>query len=400
MARGILIHRDSEPPPVTEPYLWHPALDLLRVPWHVGALSAQAPQFPIQTPAAPVTTRQVTVHTVTNFNIESAIAGTEITVGTGWASTANAMVNASDIDIIVPPSIAVGPILLDPFGVGVRQRVRVRGTTPGSHSGGKVGQFRDNANCTDIIIDGIDMDGSGFSGAESNVCLRPEGTRYAIVNVRALSSGNIWLGHAKHAVVAGCSMFHGAATRAENGFVEGWGIRNTDGSVVVFDSQIRGGRYHNIRLHSNNETGEEYCWCADSDLISMCEARTGWLWHHSSAPSTTVGIAAIVDNCRVYTHSDAGCDLPRNLDAFCEYSRVRNCAFHGAGAQGVYDQAYLDSEAAGAGGTPGDHDWNDGNTFPAFTSLPAWRGPGDPTAIGLPNGMTFQEGEGICPVGP
>jgi len=382
-------------PPTTDPYPWYPSLDMNQIPWHVSA-GNWGPQYPLQAPAEPVTFRAVTVHTSAAFNAEALVPGTEITIGTGWPSSTNVNVRASDIDIVVLPGVSVGPILIDAFNTNARSRVRVRGTAIGSHSGGKVGQIRDNANCTDIIVDGIDMDGSGFTGSpESNVCLRLYGTRYAIVNVRSLSSGNIWLGNAKHVTIAGCTSFHGAATRAQNGFVEGWGYRNSSGPWVMFDMQVRGGRYHNLRLASNNADGE-YAWIANSDFISLAEARVAWLWRHQTALGNT-GQAAIMDNCRVYTYADIGCILAFNLEARCDYSRVQNTTFYGAGGHGVATQAYLNNQASLALGNPGDHNWSINNTFLPLASPPLWRGPGDPTLIGLPNGMTFVEGEGGCP---
>jgi len=395
MAR-LLLRRPYTPPDSTDPYLWFPALDLNRIPWHVGA-GGWGAQVPLQTPAAPTTTRQVTVHTSGNFGTEAAVAGSEITIGTGWPASTTVQINASDIDVIVPEGVSVGPILVS----GTRARVRVRGEVVGEHSGGKVSQFRDNwdKSTTDVIVDGIDIDGSGFTQGtlESHVNLRLNGTRVAVVNVRGLSSGMCMLGDSRHMVVAGCSFFHGAATRADNGHPEGWGIRQNAGPFVFFDSQIRGGRYHNIRMHANYEDGSELAWIADSDFVSLSEARVLNMWNHTT-DATAVGTASIVDNCRIYTHSATGCGLPFNLIASCEYSRVRNCQFFGSGGLGVGSQSYLNTQAAAAQGTPGDHDWTVNNSFASYTAAPTWRGPGDPTAIVLPYSIAFQEGEGVCPV--
>jgi hypothetical protein len=405
MAR-LLLRREFTPTPVGDPYPWHTSFNRQDAPWHIGSGSWGA-QVEIDAPAAPVTTRQVTVHTQANFNTEAAVDGTEITIGTGWST--GATVTGSDIDIIVPAGITISHIQLGawPYEVPV-DRLRVRGTTLGEHSGGRVGQFRDFELASDIIIDGVDINNaSGFSTAETNACFRCYGTRYFIGNVRGISAGALWLGGAKHVFIANSNFYHGGATRAQVGVAEGWGFRNTGGPFTIVDSQIAGTRYHNVRMQSVGGSGELF-FTTGTDYMALAEGPCAWLWNNLNQSPLANGQGAIVRACRIYGYSHAGCGLSHELTANnCNYSRVEHNTFYSGGAVN-YTQGYLDARQAAGGtagalageGGAGDHNWSVGNMFAALTAFPAWGGPGDPTSIPLPGGLTLIQGEGICPAMP
>ena len=257
-----------------------------------------------------------------------------------------------------------------------------------------MGQLRDFGAGTDITIDGIDLNGdSPYGGAETNQAFRVATNRIAIVNTRAIAAGYIWLGDARQVVIANSNFYHGAATRSEAGFVEGWGIRNSGGPVTIIGSRIEGTRYHNIRVQAVGSLGE-LLYVSDSVLVAIHEGRTAWLWNNlNNGPFTAQG--AIIEDSKIYTYTSSGCGLGQEISARdVTYSRVSNNHFFGGG-NAVFSQRYLNQQAAN-GGQPGNHNWSVGNTFTALTRLPPWTDPGDPRDIPLPNGLVLNTGESPC----
>ena len=143
----------------TSSYPHYPALNLNDIPWHTAA-GGWGPQVRLEAPALPVTTRSVTVNSRTEFNSAASTAGTRITVATGWPGNTVATINANDIDVIIPAGVAVGAIEMGGWPrTSPLARIRIRGTTPGTHSGGRMGQYRDYSLVSDVVIDGIDING-------------------------------------------------------------------------------------------------------------------------------------------------------------------------------------------------------------------------------------------------
>jgi hypothetical protein len=378
----------AEPIPVASSYPLYPSLDLAAIPWHTAA-GPWGAQVPLQAPALPVTTRQVSVSTPQAFNQAAAVAGTQITVTAGWAGNSMVSINASDVDVILPAGVAIGAVEI---GAWPRTtpiaKVRIRGSTPGTHSGGRMGQFRAAPGAagiyTDVVIDGIDLNGdSSLGGGETNQAFRVDVTRMAVLNSRVIAAGYTWLGSARHVVIANSNFYHGGATRAATGFAEGWGIRNTGGPFTVVDSRIQGTRYHNIRTQSVGGSGE-LLYIGRSTLVGVAEGRTAWMWNNlNNGP--WFGQGAIVEGNSIYTYAAAGCGFGAEISsANVTWSRVANNRFFGGGT------AVFGSVSANSGGT-------EGNTFAALGSLPAWSGPGDPRQVPLPNGMAVIAGEGQCP---
>ena len=327
------------------------------------------------------------MNSLAEFNAAASTPGARITVATGWSGNSVATINANDTDVILPAGVSIGAVVMGnwPRTTPIA-RVRIRGPVPGTHSGGRMGQYRDFALVTDVVIDGIDLNGdSSFGGAETNTAFRAEGTRMAVLNSRVISAGPTWLGGAKHVVIANTNFYHGAASRAQAGFVEGWGIRNNAGPFTIIDSRVQGTRYHNIRLHSVGGTGE-LLYIARSTIVATAEGRTAWMWNLSD-PNNPLGRGqgAVMEGNSVYTYAAASCGLGSNLSSDnVTWSRVANNRFFGAGI------AVFSSVTANGGGTAG-------NTFAPLVAFPAWAGPGDPRQVPLPNGMTVIAGEGQCP---
>jgi hypothetical protein len=381
-------------PPAAGSYPWYPSLNLSAIPWH-NASGAWGPRVAIEAPAAPVTTRSVNVTSASQFNSAAGVAGTRITVTSGWAQNSVVTINANNIDVIIPPGVTVGAIEIGAWPrTTPLSRIRIRGTTPGTHSGGLMGQYRDFAMASDIIIDGIDINGaSGFGPGETNQAFRASGTRLAVLNSRVIAGAYTWLGSAKHVVIANSNFYHGAASRDAVGIVEGWGIRNTGGPITIVDSRIQGTRYHNLRAQSVGGSGE-LLYVTRSTFVAQAEGRTAWLWNNLNA-GPYIGQGAILEGNSIYTYAQPGCGFGGEISVNnVSYSVGRNNRFYGGGSAVLSLTTLLN---LALGGAPGSHDWSNGNTFAPLVSFPAWTGPGDPTQVPLPNGLALIRGEGSCP---
>lgn len=369
-------------------YPWYPGFDLQSVPWH-SASGAWGSQVRLEAPAAPSTTRAVTVRTIQEFDAAAAVPRTQITVAASWAGNSVATIDASDVDVIIPRGVSIGAIQLGAYPrTRTLSRIRIRGTTPGVHSGGRMGQYRDYELATDVIIDGIDLNGdSPWPGAESNTAFRPSATRLAILNVRAIAAGPLWLGGARHVFIGNSNLFHGAAGRDAVGFIEGWGIRNAGGPITIVDSRIQGTRYHNLRPQSAGTAGE-LLYATRSSFVAMAEGRTAWLWNNINSGQWS-GQGAFFERNDFYTYSAPGCWAGFEIDSRDSiWVRISDNRFFGGG-NATASAGYLSNVSKGGGA--------ERNTFLPLESFPAWAGPGDPRQIPLPNGMSVISGEGQCP---
>lgn len=68
-------------------------------------LAGRSPHFSYSLPADPITTRQVTVNSASEFNAQAQIAGTQITIGSSFSG--NIQFGASDLDIIMDNSLTI-----------------------------------------------------------------------------------------------------------------------------------------------------------------------------------------------------------------------------------------------------------------------------------------------------
>lgn len=310
--------------------------------------------------------------------------------------TTGVSVSANDVDVVIEPQAAIGSLEVGTFSMPMVSRVRVRGPTSGQRSGGRLGQLRLRDGVSDVIVDGVDLNGASSFGnaAEENQAFRVANcNRLAVLNVRAIAAGFIWLGGARQVVIANSNFYHGGATRAASGYAEGWGVRNVGGPLTIVDSRIQGTRYHNLRAQSDGST-QELLYVTRTTFVAMAEGRTAWLWNNlGNGPFR--GEGAILENNDIYSYSASSCNFGPEIGApDVEYSRVRNNRFFGGGTA-VNSQAQLNAAAAGYTGS---HDWSVGNTFASLPAqLPAWVGPGDPTMVPLPGTLMRITGEGICP---
>jgi hypothetical protein len=386
----------------TDPYPHYTAFDRNIVPWHTGS-GGWGAQVTLESPALPVTNRSVTVSTAGAFNTEASVAGSLITIDTTIADTNVLVINASDIDVIIPPGVNVG--LID-FGSFPRTtaiaRVRIRGNTPYVRSGGMFGTLRILPSTlhiyTDIVIDSLDMDGKGPGGGiEREVNIFANVNRMCVVNCRLIAAGWNWLSKTesdscRHVVIANCNFASGQAARAELSFAEGWSIRGYGGPFTIIDSRIQTTRYHAIRLASRDTVGE-LLYVGNSTLVTVSEGKTAWAWNNlggSEGFPTAEGDGAIFTGCNIYAYSE--CSGPAEINTTnVAFATISNNNFY-SGGSATWAQGTVDGYVKGGGvGT--------GNTFNALGSLPAWSAVGNPTSITLPYSRTLITGEGTCVAG-
>lgn len=351
-----------------EPYRWYPALDLARIPFHTGD-GAWGPRMPIQAPEAPVTRRTVRVTSAAQFVAEARIPGTQIVVDAAYIGLVALAGDVSDLDIIVPPGKTLGQIWIGRYTPPSRtERVRIRGTTPGKHSGGLVGRIIFYSNpATDLIIDGVDLNGDDGNGGNLLIQFASPARRVAVVNVRGHGVGAASLGGGSDVVWAGNRIMSGARPGEVNGYSEGWGIRGGD-RIVVFDNRIEGKRYHRVRIHPDFRP-PQYAWIANNVFVDPHEGRilTAIDWSGGRGPTRLAGVWAVCN--RVYAHTKC---IPPSFEApHANYARLTSNSFYGSITENL--QRTLQNMHG-----PG-RDYLTDNTYAPWRSPPAWDGPGDPT---------------------
>lgn len=437
MGRGVAIRRPSSVytgGSGTDPYPFYPTFDRNTIPWHTAA-GSWGPQYAITAPTAPTTTRSVTVNSIGNtgtpgtFDYEANISGTQITIGTSFAENTIATIRGDDIRVIVPPSIAMGGIQIGDtsnFPVQINpHRVAIIGALDGSR-GGRVGQIR--AQCiapdlsTDLIVDGVDVNGAGsFSpNAEQWQGFRGNVTRAFIHNVRGISPGYFAQAGGINWVIANTTMFAGASTRTDVGYVEGWGWRSNAGPLYFIDCDLQTTRYHVLRPHTDDGAGE-YFYVKNCRIINLAEGQMIWGWNRLSEPAFGYGFATVVEDSFLYSGAQSGCG---NGDSqvislnTCTYSRIRRNTLYSNGTGNRENRtlanltadrdlaislANADSTLISRGRAPLPSDAHSSdsdistNSVATLTGHPGWRGPGDPRSVPLPSGFTLAEGEGTCP---
>lgn len=362
------------------PYKWYPDLNLNKIPFH-KADGAWGPKSPIVAPDAPVTTRQVTVTTATQFRTAALVPGTEITVGADILEPFVVQGNITDVDVIIPAGRTTRQISFGGWNPGtVTQRLRVRGTVPMSHSGGQVGTLTFYGNSvSDLIIDGLDMvDGTEASlwhlaGSISG----GTASRVAVINNRGRAGGPGNLGYSSNYVIAGNNFVTGEYTRAQANRAEAWGIRTGGtGAVVVYRNRIDGTRYHRVRAHPKH-TPNEYIWVSGNIFFDRTEARIFDVFRVGDSLPGERTAAAWFDKNTVYAESSSGM-TPSMQANHTNYARVTNNTCYGilnAAQQKIIEGV---SEAA-------NKDFVTGNTYSAWQDPPAWVSPpGDPRQLVLP----------------
>lgn len=301
---------------------------------------------------------------------EALIPGTLITVDADYIGHTVIFGNVSDVDIVVPPGRRVAQLWVGSSNPrSTTQRVRIRGTTPGVHSGGVIGHIAFYSTpVRDIIIDGVDLNGENGNGGGLLWLFGSPVERFAVVNVRghAVSDGGGLIG--ADIVIAGNRIATGARPSEVVGGPGGWGIRGGD-RLVVFDNRIDGNRFHRLRVHPSPGP-PQYAWVANNTFVDPHEARIFSVWNVDRNRNNPNRYAAVWATCnRVYAHSTC---VSASFDGeHASYAMLTANTLFGSMTEKT-QRIFQDLHGPG-------RDYLSGNRFSPWQGPPAWEAPGDPT---------------------
>lgn len=383
---GILILRSSAAAG-TDPYPWYPDLDLNTIPFHTGS-GGWGDQRAIVAPTAPTITSDTNI--TASGNVFNPTAGTRYTIASDFSGNWGVSGTITDIEIVVPSGRDWnGRLNIS----GTVNRLRVRGDTVGSHSGGTIRLGIDiNGGgpnpINDVIFDGIKL-GSTDAAFEYNIVQSDVIARFAVVNCQMRAARSTFIGEATDCVWAGNSMIAGAYSSGQvtSGVSGGaqWGIRHGGrGPIVLFDNDIRGRRFHRFRAATESQPqAGMLIWVGYNTIVAEQEGKftqTGIL------SGSTHWLGSWCVNNNLHGYGGIAFDWERSI-----YGRItgNNC-YHD-----TLDAAYLAGrESATESYFTGlsissDHDYATGNTFSGWSRPGSWGGAGDPTAIPLPGGSVI-----------
>jgi hypothetical protein len=367
----------------SDAYEWYPALDLSTIPFHVGS-GVWGPQRAVVAPTAPQGPfTDVTVTTAAELQAQIYTPHRRITVDGLIDGSLVIDSDISDVDVIVLPGSRLGSMFIGNFGTPITvNRVRFRGPTVGSYSGGQIHKldWTDNTTGADFIIDGVAMSGDGANPAVSRIPL----TRVALVN-SIVSSGCYALSTTStDMVVAGCTILTGQnlalqGTGDEEAY--GWRMnRECQGYQIMYECDDRStstrdeSSHARVRCHPN--PGLDYVYISDNRFVDRVE---NWLFICDAAFGTGTGVArgvwylnneCITDGTGTGTLANT---TPKLYGGDTEYAYVQNNTFKSTG--------FTSDSNIGLTGTVNGSAGKSGNTYTSLISDPSWYSPGDPTTI-------------------
>jgi hypothetical protein len=356
-------------------YEWYSALDLSEIPFHTGS-GDWGSQRAVTAPDAPSTTTSVNVTTESEFVAAYEANARQITVIADLSNCdCRGGVLVNDVDIIINSGVTVRNMYLgNASGTSGTRRVRVRGPTVGSHSGGQVHQLWFTDWWTDIIVDGIDWSGYGLVGGDATVAGYvgfSEVGKVALVNNRIATGSAFMIGVTPQMfVAAGNSILTGLKTpRPTAGQDEAWHFRinvGTNGTVVLAHNDLRGSRYDQIRIHPTGSTSGNGGYVYIGRNLSVDNGEGKMLWVDAAAASQTGKVNGVwYHNNRVY--ASGGTHFESNDSMY--FSRLDN-TFRGS---------YTSGAISISGATNGNV--SSGDQFLTATSDPAWEGAGDASLV-------------------
>jgi hypothetical protein len=361
--------------PGTDPYTWFTSLDKNIIPFHAGS-GVWGSQSQIVEAAAPTGTMvDVTAANAAELATHIYTANRRITLtGNITNGTFNAG-NITDVDIIVPPGIVMNSTTFGRFdGSRTITRLRVRGNTVGSYSGGQVHRTYIFGPANDVIFDGVAMSGRG--GNEYALVMGFSNNRLAVTNVRAQCGGYFYIGTTSNATFTNCSILTGVDTVSQ---LEAWGIRFSHealGNLLVYGCDIRSSTnrttqaYHRIRCHP--DPGLNYVWVHGNTLVDRVENRIFWC---DAAAGTGTGDALGVwftGNNIVATRTAS--QVPDISGADTNYAYVQDNTFQ--------SNTFLSDSNISLTGITNGSAGRSGNVYQSLPgSDPAWGAAGDPTGI-------------------
>lgn len=376
----------------TDPYIWFPALDLNTIPFHVAA-GAWGSHSPIQEAAAPVTTSSGTAGTTTQFRDALLTPGTEVTLTdfiTG-ASVSDSGAVIRDIDVIVP----TGTGLLGEFSTSnapsigrysgpsysTIERLRFRGSTVGSFSGGQIHNITFLSDFSDVIFDGVQLSGPEGTNNSAAIVITGDdqgrqGSRIAIHNVRANCGGGFYIGGTSDLIACNNAILTAQGTTDP---VDAWGFRQSGtGSHVFYGNDIRAstaraGTTNNVyhRLRISPFIGSRYYWVKNNVIVDRVEGRILIVDAEFGSGDGTLEGAWFESNLVIASQVVTGNEL-RITDA--TYARIINNT--------IQSDVITSTANITLGAPVTDGDKTTGNVFESLPgSDPSWTAVGDPSGI-------------------
>jgi hypothetical protein len=373
--------KGSRTAPTTDFYSpWYASFDLNTLPFQTASGCWGTPQ-PVSKPALPVVTTSASVTSLAQLVTACNLSGRTITITSGFVG-GQVTGTCNDSDVIVNPGVVVTSELL----FNASDRFRIRGTTPGSFSGGQIHFLHfGGGTWNDLSIDGIAITGPDSSGGHA-LQIHNGANRVAITNNRMNCGASCYIGTTTHTVIAGNSINSGAGPGA--GSREAWGIRDGGaGPLVAVANDIRSARapgdpaYHRFRTAPPTDTQVSYV--GGNTFVDFSESRFWWINTYSGIqPALTRAAYAGFLNNQVYGTGtglsiQSGAGGPGASDsstdsASAACARVNGNTLYGTGF------TVNDIDIAGTGGSDLD---KTGNTFNPTAAAPAWGAAGDPTSL-------------------
>lgn len=197
--------------------------------------------------------------------------------------------NIQDVEIIVPPGIrwgaTGGSVTLGNASSSTLTRVRIRGNTVGTFSGGQIHAIQINGAGSSVILDGLSLTGPVTQGAVSFGSLTaPYIQRAAITNCRINCGGYGIVNTAADLTIAGCSIYTGNDLAFPPSDDEAYAIRNyfmADGNIVVYGCELRSNPNRTESAHSrfrcHPDPGIASIWAGNNRFVERVENHIIWV---------------------------------------------------------------------------------------------------------------------------
>jgi len=296
--------------------------------------------------------------------------------------------SVADVDIVIPPGIIFSNAILGRWNSGapdrVFTRVRFRGNTVGTHSGGQLHnlQILFAPDSSDIIFDGLDLTGRGHVFLPTNPA--DDLARLAFQYNRIHSGGLFIQTKAFDFTVCFNSILTGSDNTQAPGNDEAYAFRWYPGRNGIFyandirSSTVRAGGtgYSRFRFHPYDAGGSDaYGWVSNNTIVDRVDSNIFWLNSQAGHSSVDQGDMAavwftenlvIAENPAVFQFTFGDSD----------HAYVQGNTFQSDVITDVSDIS-----AAGGNTTCPDPTFTP-NTYAALPgSDPAWGGPGDPSGL-------------------
>lgn len=261
-----------------EPYSWYTALDKAVAPLTISEAAA---------PTGAMT--DVTAANASELASHIYTPNRRITLTGNIGSSSFTAGNIQDVDIIVPPGIlwgaTGGAVTLGNTSSATLTRVRIRGNTVGSYSGGQIHAIQVYGAGSDVILDGLGLTGPVTQGAVSFGSLEtPYIQRAAITNCRINCGGYGIVNTASDLTITGCSIYTGNDLAFPPTDDEAYAIRNyfmADGNIVVYGCELRSnpGRatFAHSRFRCHPDPGIASIWAGSNRFIDRVENHIMWV---------------------------------------------------------------------------------------------------------------------------